>query len=60
MMSPLMMSPHHIKEWTVSLTEAETPADIALWVIDTYKPLHHIKEFTVSLTEAESPADIVL
>ena len=53
------MPPRHIKEWTVSLTEPEAPADITqLCVIITYKPPRHMKEWMVSLTETEVPAKI--
>ena len=44
----------------VSLTEAEPPANIAFWNMETHTSPHHIKEWTVSLTEAEAPADLSL
>ena len=50
----------YIKEWMASLTEAEAPANIAFWNMETYKSPHLIKEWMVSLTEAEVPADISL
>ena len=29
------------------IAEAESPADIAFWVMETYKPFPHIKELTI-------------
>ena len=44
----------------VSLTDAEAPANIAFWNMETHKSPHHINEWMASVTEVEAPADIAI